>query len=126
VPPLEVVMAKKAKRAKKKYFTKEMILEDWKKAVQKGLGKKKTLDPSIAAAFEAKLLAKIQERLDAKGDYNKEGANTRVVATFIGVVCKMMTPGNTVLLGVFEKVFDLAQLHPACPGGGGSGQWCSI
>ena len=122
-------MAKKARTPKKKgkkEFTKEMILEDWKKAVQKGLGQKKTLDPSIALAFEAKLLAKIQERLDAKGDYYKEGPATRVVATFIGIVCKMMTPGNTVLLGVFEKVFNLAQLHPACPGGSGSGQWCSI
>ncbi len=124
-------MAKKAKKAKtakraKKKFTKEMILDDWKKAAKKGLGKSKSLDPAIAAPFENRLLNKIQDRLDEGRDYNTEGPNTRIVATFIGTVCKMLTPGSTVSLGVFEKVFKLSQIHPKCPGGGGSGQWCDI
>jgi hypothetical protein len=122
--------AKKAKKARKatrtKVFTQQMILDDWKKAVKKGLGKFKNLDPAIAAAFETQLLAKIQQRLNEGRDYNVEGPNTRKVATFIGTVCKMMTPGNSVSLAVFEKVFDLGQIHPSCPGGGGSGQWCDI
>jgi hypothetical protein len=118
--------AKKAKK-KKKVYTKEMILADWKKTVKKGLGKTKKLDPAIAAAFETKLLARIEDRLNNGGDYNKEGPATRKVAKFIGSVCKMMTAGNSVPLGIFEKVFDLAQIHPNCPGTGpGSGQWCDI
>src|SRR5687768_15303434 len=115
--------AKKAKKAPKRVFTKEQVLADWIDALEDGLDGK-TLNPAIAVAFESKLLAKIEERLKAGADYSKDRRNTRAVAKFIGELCKELTPGTTVLLGVFEKVFAVGQLHPKCPGGGGgSGQY---
>jgi hypothetical protein len=114
-----------AKYRKAKIWTDVMILDDWTKAVKKGLGRKK-LDPAIALKVSPPLLLKIQARLAAGGDYNKEGANTRIVAKTLGQICKLVADGNTVSLPVFEAAFDLCQLHPACPGGSGGGQWCNI
>jgi len=115
-----------AKGKKRKVFTKEEILADWKKALKTAL-KSKKLDPSIPAQFEAKLLAKIQTRLNNGGDYNKDGPNTRAVAKTLGQVCRMLTAGSTVKLAVFQAAFQLCKLHPRCPsGGGGGGQWCNI
>ena len=111
--------------AKKKVWTKEKVLEDWMGPLQKGLGTKK-LSPAVFAAFEAKLLGIIDKRLqDPKSDYNNDRKNTRVVAKAIGKFCKELTGGTTVQLGVFEKVFAACELHPKCPGGPGSGKWCS-
>lgn len=120
-------MVGKAKRRKARVFTKEEILEDWKKALKKGLGRKK-LDPAIEAQFGPLLLAKIQTQLDPpqSGDYNKDGANTRAVGKTLGQICKMLTDGSTVSLGLFEAAFKLCKLHPKCPGGGGSGRWCDV
>ena len=118
-------MSKKPKTRKEKVWTSDLILADWKKAVKKGL-KTKKLDPTIAATFSAPLLAKIETRLKAGGDYNKEGANTRAVGTALGQICRMLTLGGTVSLGVFEAAFKLCKLHPKCPGGAGGGQWCNI
>ena len=121
-------MARKAKKRKAKVFTNVEILADWKKAVKKGLGSKK-LDPAIEATFGPLLLAKIQTRLDPpqSRDYNTEGAGTRAVGKSLGQICRMLTAGNSVSLGVFEAAFKLCKLHPKCPSGGpGSGQWCDI
>jgi hypothetical protein len=115
----------KAKKRKAKVYTKEMILADWKKALKTGL-KTKKLDPSIPPQFESKLLARIQKRLDNGGDYNKEGPNTRAVAKTLGVTCRLLTLTGPVKLGVFKAAFELCKLHPRCPGGAGSGQWCDI
>lgn len=110
---------------KPKVWTNKQVLADWKKALKKGL-KKKKLDRSIAAKFEPPLLAKIQTRLDQNKDYNKEGAGTRAVAKTLGQICRLLTDGDTVQLVVFELAFKACQMHPACVGGGGSGQWCNI
>src|SRR6476659_10131357 len=87
--PGGVVMVGKAKKRKARVFTKEEILEDWKKAVKKGLGRKK-LDPAIEATFGPLLLAKIQTQLDPpqSGDYNKDGPNTRAVGKTLGQICR--------------------------------------
>jgi hypothetical protein len=119
-------MAKKAKRTTKpKVWTKEQVLAFWKKHLKKGLGTK-TLHADIVTAFEGALLAKIQQRIDEGQDFNYAMNNSKKVAKIVGQICKLMTPGNQVVLGIFEKAFKLAQLHPACPGGGGAGQWCDI
>jgi hypothetical protein len=119
----------KRKRRQPKVWTSDKILNDWKKAVKKGLGSKR-LDPSIEAQFKAPLLAKIQSRLDPpqSRDYNVEGPSTRAVATTLGRICRLITTeNNTVNLAVFEQAFKLCRLHPKCPTGGpGSGQWCNI
>jgi hypothetical protein len=116
-------MAKKARTVK--VYTSRQILDDWKKALQKGLGTKK-LDPIIVTNFTPLLLAKIEERLKAGGDYSKEGAATRKVGTDLGKICKMLTAGSKVSLAVFEQSFKLCKLHPTCPAGGGSGRWCDV
>lgn len=119
-------MAKKAKKRKAaKVWTNTQILDDWKKAVNAGLLGKR-LDPAIAAQFKAPLLVKIQARLDEGRDYNTEGANTRAVGKTLGQTCRAFTAGSVVSLGVFEASFRLCKLHPRCPGGPGSGQWCDI
>lgn len=119
-------MAGTAKKRTAKVWTKEEILYDWEKALNKSLGKKK-LDPTIAAQFTPPLLVKIQTRLATGADYNKEGAGTRAVAKTLGQICKMLTPGTLVSLAVFEGAFKLCKLHPKCPGlGGGGGMWCDI
>lgn len=119
-------MARKKKKKKKaKTWTNVQILADWKKAVKKGL-KKKKLDPAITAAFEAPLLAKIQSRLDAGRDYNKEGAKTRAVGKTLGQICRMLADGSMVSLAVFDASFKACKLHPKCRVGGGGGQWCNV
>ena len=114
-----------APKKKRKVFTSEEILKDWQKALKKGLGKKK-LDPVIVKNFTPPLLAKIEARLKAGGDYNKEGAKTRAVGKDLGKICKMLTGGSTVSLAVFEQAFKLCKLHHSCPGGPGSGRWCDV
>jgi hypothetical protein len=119
-------MARKKKKKKQaKVWTKEQILADWKKAVKKGL-KKKKLDAAIAANFTAPLLAKIQQRLDAGRDYNKEGGKTRAVGKTLGIICRLLADGSTVSLAVFEASFKACKLHPKCRVGGGGGQWCNV
>jgi hypothetical protein len=120
-------MAGRKKRISPKDFTNQMILDDWKKALQKGLGRKK-LHADIATKNATKLLNKIQTRLDGppKGNYARDRSNTLAVATDLGRICRMLTSGSTVSLGVFTAAFDACRLHPRCPGGVGGGQWCDI
>jgi hypothetical protein len=110
---------------KAKVWTKEAILADWQKALKKGLGRKQ-LDPAVVSTFTPLLLAKIQARIDEGGDYNKEGNNTRAVATALGNICKILADGSTITLGLFQASFKLCKLHPKCPGGQGSGRWCDV
>ena len=114
-----------AKYRKAKIWTDVMILDDWTKTLKKGLGRK-TLDGAIVTKYGPLLLAKIQTRLTGGADYNKEGANTRAVAKTLGEICKMVTAGNSVSVGVFDAAFKLCKLHPKCPGGIGGGQWCNV
>ena len=122
-------MAKKGKAKKKKkkakVWTNVMILADWKKAVKKGL-KKKKLHKDISTQFKAPLLAKIQTRLDQGRDYNKEGAKTRAVGKTLGQICRLLADGSIVSLAVFTAAFKACQLHPKCRVGGGGGQWCNV
>lgn len=122
-------MAKKKAAARKKTekkWTAELVIADWKKAVKGGLGTRKALGKPVLDFYEPKLKKKIQERLDAGRDYNKEGADTRAVAKTVGRFCAALTSGTEVSKGVFDKVFDACQLHPRCPGGLATGKWCDI
>lgn len=111
----------------RKAFTKEQILAEWKKSVQAGLGANKKLAKSIRDKHEPLLLTTVGKRLaDPNNDYAKDRNNTKAVARTVGQMCRMLTTGRDVQLGVFEAVFALCnQLHPRCPGGHGSGKWCS-
>lgn len=113
-------------RSKPKVWTKEQILADWKKSARAGLGDAKRLSKDVTDKFDPLLLAKIETRLKEGRNYNKEGVRTRAVARAVGKFCKELTAGRDVSLGVFEAVFKVCQLHPKCPGGGGSGKWCDI
>ncbi|HVG83306.1 MAG TPA: hypothetical protein VM820_02270 [Vicinamibacterales bacterium] len=125
--------AKKAKKAKKrsrtmkapKYWTKELVVKDWTIELEDALGSKK-LDPAIVAQFEPLLLARIQQHLDNNEDYNLVRKGTHKVAKTLGTICKLLTGGTHVSLAVFKLAFALCKLHPACPAGGGSGQWCDV
>ena len=110
-----------------KAYTKEEILADWKKSLKLGLGVNKRLVKAIPDKHEPLLLATIATRLaDPRNNYGKDRNNTKAVARTIGQICRMLTSGRDVQLGVFEAVFDLCNtLHPRCPGAGGSGKWCS-
>jgi hypothetical protein len=119
-------MARKKKKKKQaKVWTNVQILADWKKAVNKGLRKKK-LHPDITTEFKQPLLDKIQTRLDAGHDYNKDGPKTRAVGRTLGIICRLLADGSTVSLAVFEASFKACKLHPKCRVGGGSGQWCNV
>ena len=111
----------------RKVFTKEEVLADWKKSVQLGLGPNKRLAKAIRDKHEPLLLAIVATRLAVpKNDYGTDRNNTKAVARTVGQVCRMLTSGRDVQIGVFEAVFALCnQLHPRCPGGNGSGKWCS-
>ena len=112
----------------RKAFTKEQILAEWKKSMKAGLGLNKRLVKAIPDKHEPLLLAIIATRLaDPKSDYGKDRHNTKAVARTVGQICRMLTSGRDVQLGVFEGVFDLCnKLHPRCPGvKSGAGKWCS-
>ena len=111
----------------RKVFTKAEILADWKKAMKAGLGLNKRLVKAIPDKHEPLLLAIIAKRLAApENDYGTDRSNTKAVARTVGQICRMLTSGRDVQLGVFEAVFALCnQVHPRCPGGDGSGKWCS-
>lgn len=117
-------MAKKTRKNAGKEWTPELVLEDWKKSVKSGLGKKR-LGKSILDFYEPKLLKKIEDRLKTR-DYNKEGAATRAVAKTVGRFCAALTGGTDVSKAVFDVVFTACQLHPLCPKDGGAGKWCDI
>ncbi len=113
----------------RKVFTKEEVLADWKKSVKVGLGKNKRLVKAIRDKHEPLLLAIVATRLanPKTNDYATDRSNTKAVARTVGQICRMLTKGNEVQIGVFEAVFDLCnKLHPRCPGlGTGGGKWCS-
>ncbi len=111
----------------RKVYTKEEILAEWKKSVQSGLGANKKLAKAIRDKHEPLLLNIVAKRLaDPKNDFGKDRNNTKAVARTVGQICRTLTTGRDVQLGVFEAVFALCnQLHPRCPGGNGSGKWCS-
>ena len=109
-----------------KVFTKEQILLDWKTSVKVGLGPTKKLEKSILVKHEPLLLAIVAKRLAVPANnYGKDRKNTKAVARTVGQICRILTEGSEVKIGVFEAVFDLCQdLHPKCPGAKGSGKWC--
>jgi hypothetical protein len=116
----------KTKRAAKKY-TAEEILDLWTTAAKAGLGADKHFARSIPENVNAKLLAKIQERLDAGDDFGKDKKKTNTVAKDLGRICRMFTTGRTVDLDTFQLVFEFVKdNHPVCPVGGGGGAWCEI
>jgi hypothetical protein len=108
-------------------YTAQEILDLWTTTAKGGLGAGKKFDRTIPDAVNAKLLAKIQERLDAGDDFGKDKQKTKTVAKDLGRICRMFTLGRSVDLDTFMLVFEFVKdNHPVCPIGGGGGGWCEI
>jgi hypothetical protein len=113
------------RRPKNRVWTSDDILTEWRKALQRGLGRKK-LSRDIDDAVAGPLGKHVAGLLAAGQDFNLARDATLEVAEYIGEICRLSTHGNEVSLAVFELAFELGKLHHRCPGGGGSGQWCSV